>query len=262
MRRVLLIIVIACAVLLCACSAKESSDVIYSNDRYGFSINLPGDFAAKVDVRESGNCIYFVDKKVQAVHPEHPFGVVGRIEVYDKKEFSLENLRELEGIYGFRFLDESSGYYFGWAHATDVQFPPGASDKTIEDYRALEKEFNMIIDSFTLNEANDGEKIAGSVEHTDLQNVIDEYSLMVDKQAISLNSWDTNVDLSAVFGIPVSETSEVSGSGADTYSGSYIKILKYEGLTVQLFSPRDNGKEFWIVNMVLTGASLRTPGGG
>jgi hypothetical protein len=256
-----LIIVIACAVLLGACSDQTDRDVIYRNDKYGFSINLPGNFAARVDVRENGNCIYFVDKAVQAVHPEHPFGVVGRIEVYDKQELSLENLKELEGIYGFRFLGESGGYYFGWAHATDVQFPTEASDKTIEDYRALEKEFNTIIDSFTLSEANNGEKTAGSVEHTKLQNGIDEYSLMVDKQAISLKSWDTDVDLSAVLGKPVSETSEVLGSGADTHSGSHIKTLKYEDLTVQLFSPGDNGKEFWIMSMSSTGARLRTPGG-
>jgi hypothetical protein len=91
-----LIIVIACAVLLGACSDQTDRDVIYRNDKYGFSINLPGNFAARVDVRENGNCIYFVDKAVQAVHPEHPFGVVGRIEVYDKQELSLENLKELE----------------------------------------------------------------------------------------------------------------------------------------------------------------------
>lgn len=257
----LLIIVIACAVLLGACSDKESRDVIYHNDKYGFSIHLPGVFANRVDVWESGNCIYFVDKAVQAVHPEHPFGVVGRIEVYDKKELSLENLKELGGIYGFRFLGESEGYYFGWAHATDVQYPTEASDKTIEDYRTLEKEFNTIIDSFTLSEANNGEKNAGSIEQTDLHNGIDEYSLVVDEQAISLKSWDTDVDLNAVLGKPVSETNEVLGSGADTHSGSHIKTLKYEDLTIRLFSPGDNGKEFWIMSMSSTGTRLQTPGG-
>ncbi|MDD4238806.1 MAG: hypothetical protein PHT62_09670 [Desulfotomaculaceae bacterium] len=261
MRRILVIMIIACAVLLGACSDKASQDVMYSNDKYGFSMNLPGDFAAKVDVRESGNCIYFVDKEVQAVHPEHPFGVVGRIEAYDKREFSMENLQELEGMYGFRFLGESGSYYFGWAHATDVQLPAEASEKTIEDYRALEKEFNTIIESFRLSEASDGEQITGPVEQTDMQNGIDEYSLIMDEQAISLKSWDYDVDLSAILGEPVSETIEVLGSTADTYSGSHRKTLKYEGLTVQLSSPKDNGKEFWIVSMFLTNERLQTPGG-
>jgi hypothetical protein len=53
----------------------------------------------------------------------------------------------------------------------------------------------------------------------------------------------------------------VLGSTADTHSGSHIKTLKYEGLTVQLFSPEDNGKEFWIMNMLLTNERLKTPGG-
>jgi adenylate cyclase len=104
-------------------------------------------------------------------------------------------------------------------------------------------------------------QIAGTVKQTGMQNEINEYSLMVGEQAISLGSWDTGVDLSLLLGEPVSESIEVLGSTADTYSGSYIKTLQYEGLTVQLFSPRDNGKEFWIMSMLLTNDKLKTPGG-
>ena len=81
--------VLACAFLLGACNNKPNQDVVYENEKYGFSLNLPGGFAQKVDIREEGNYIYFVDKEVQAEHPEQVFGVVGRIETYDKKEFSL-----------------------------------------------------------------------------------------------------------------------------------------------------------------------------
>ncbi|MGI6491645.1 MAG: hypothetical protein ACOX0T_04370 [Pelotomaculum sp.] len=139
--------------------------------------------------------------------------------------------------------------------------PAEASEKTIEEYRALEKEFNTIIDSFTLSEASSGEQVAGTVKQTDMPDGAGEYSLMFDGQAISLKSWDTDVDLSLLLGEPVSETIEVLGSTADTYSGSHIKTLKYEGFTIQLFSPKDNGKEFWIMSMHLTDGKLKTPRG-
>ncbi len=128
--------VIVCASLLGACNSKPNQDVVYENDKYGFSLNLPGDFAQKVDIKEDGSLIYFVDKEVQAKHPEQVFGVVGRIETYDKKEFSRENLKELEDMYSLRYLKESGSYHFGWAHATDVQVPADASEKTIQDFRA------------------------------------------------------------------------------------------------------------------------------
>ena len=157
-------------------------------------------------MREEGNLIYFVDKEAQAKHPEQAFGVVGRIETYDKKEFSRDSLKELEDMYGFRYLGESGGYYFGWAHATDVQVPPGASEKIKQNYRALEKEFDTVISSFTVKKAG-----AGQAE-------IDEYSLLAGNQPITLKNWYKEADLSAILGKLVSETDEALGSTADTYS--------------------------------------------
>jgi len=251
--------VIICAFLLGACNVKTNQDVVYENEKYGFSLNLPGEFAKRVDIREDGNFIYFVDKEVQAKHPEQVFGVVGRIETYDKKEFSRENLKELEDMYGFRYLGESGSFHFGCAHATDVQVPMDASEKMRQNFRTLEKEFDAIVESFTIKKANDGE-IAVAGGHQDI-NGIDEYSFMADKRAISLKSWYNEADLSAVLGKPISETNEVLGSGADTFSGSHIKTLKYEGLVVKLFSPKDNGKEFWLMSVDLTSSKLQTPRG-
>ncbi|MBP7331526.1 MAG: hypothetical protein KBA08_04360 [Firmicutes bacterium] len=241
--------IMVCAVLLGACNNKPNQDVFYENQRYGFTLNLPGDFAQKVDVREEGNLIYFVDKEAQAKHPEQAFGVVGRIETYDKKEFSRDSLKELEDMYGFRYLGESGGYYFGWAHATDVQVPPGASEKIKQNYRALEKEFDTVISSFTVKKAG-----AGQAE-------IDEYSLLAGNQPITLKNWYKEADLSAILGKLVSETDEALGSTADTYSDSHIKTLKYEGLVAKLFSPKDNGKEFWLMSVDLTSSKLQTPRG-
>lgn len=256
----LLTTVIACAVLLSACNSKPKQDVVYENDKYGFSLNLPGDFAQKVDLKEEGNLIYFVDKEVQAKHPEQVFGVVGRLETYDKKEFSRDNLKELEDMYGFRYLGESGSYYFGWAHATDVQVPPNASEKMLQNFRALEKEFDTVVGSFTIKKAGNGET-ASAAGHQNPQNEIDEYSLVADNRPITLKSWYKEADLTALLGQLVSEHNEVLGSTADTYSGSHIKTLKYEGLVVKLFSPKDNGKEFWLMSIDSTSPKLQTPRG-
>ncbi len=253
-----LVTVLACAFLLGACNSKPNQDVVYENEKYGFSLNLPGGFAQKVDIREEGNSIYFVDKEVQAEHPEQVFGVVGRIETYDKKEFSRENLIELEDAYGLRYLGESGKYYYGWAHATDVQVPPNASEETIQNFRALEKEFDAVIGSFTIKKADGGE--AASAAGQPLKE-IDEYSLMADNQPITLKSWYKEADLSALLGKLVSENNEVLGSTADTYTGSHIKTLEYEGLVVKLFSPKDNGKDFWLMSIDLTSSKLQTPRG-
>lgn len=140
--------IILCSVLFSACNNKPNQDAIYENDRYGFTLNLPGEFARKVEVKEDGSFIYFVAKEVQKKHPEQVFGVVGRIETFDKREFSRDNLNELGDMYGLRFLGESGNYYFGWAHATDVQLPPDATESTRQEFNALEKEFDTVIGSF------------------------------------------------------------------------------------------------------------------
>ncbi|MFX4262508.1 hypothetical protein ACOBQJ_09930 [Pelotomaculum propionicicum] len=256
----LLTTVIACAVLLSACNSKPNQDFVYENEKYGFSLNLPGDFAQKVDIKEEGNLIYFVDKEVQAKHPEQVFGVVGRIETYDKKEFSRDNLKELEDMYGLRYLGESGSYHFGWAHATDVQVPPDASEKTIQGFRALEKDFDAVIGSFTIKKADGGEEASAAGQQKP-QNETDEYSLMAGNRPISLKSWYKEADLTVLLGKLVSENNEVLGSTADTYSGSHIKTLKYVGIVIQLFSPKDNGKEFWLMSVDLTSSKLQTPGG-
>ncbi len=233
------------AVLLGACNnSKPSQDVAYENERYGFSLSLPDSFAKRVDVREEGNFIYFVDQEVQSKHPEHVFGIVSRIEVYDKKEFVRDQLREFEGMYGFRYLGESDSHYFGWAHATDVQVLPDASKKTLQDFRDLEKEFDKIISSFTLK-----------------KNTNDVYSLLADNQPVTLGRYYNEEELGAILGKPVFQIVEALDSTADTYAGSFIKTLKYEGLVMEMFSPRDDGKNFWLMSVDTTSANLCTPRG-
>ena len=135
--------------MFAACDSDSRGDFVYENEKFGFSLNLPGDFAEKVEIREEGKSICFVAKEVQAAYPEQIFGVIGRIEIYDKGEFTREDLKGLEDMYGFRYLGESVAYYFGWAHATDVQVPPDAS-KNRTGFQSPGKEFDAVIESFSL----------------------------------------------------------------------------------------------------------------
>jgi hypothetical protein len=249
-----------CPALFAACDSDSRGDFVYENEKFGFSLNLPGDFAEKVEIREDGNFVYFVAKEVQAAYPEQIFGVIGRIEIYDKREITRESLKELEDMYGFKYLGESVDYYFGWAHATDVQVPPDASEKTEQDFRALEKEFDAVIESFSLKKSA-GEEPAGTTTGQNAPESVGEYSLISDRGQLSLRNWYDQAELSAVLGEPVAETNEVLGREADTHAGSHLKTLKYEGLVVQMFSPRDNGKDFWLMSMDLTSPKLQTTRG-
>ena len=122
----------------------------YQNDTYAFRISFPAHFADLTTAREGNGVIYFVDSDVQETYPDQPFGVVGRIEIYDKSEIGSEDLQAMEESYGIRYLAENDRYFFGWAHATDVQLPPGADDTLVERFRSLEAMFGRAMDSFNL----------------------------------------------------------------------------------------------------------------
>ncbi len=150
MSLVILVAVIIIAVVLGAGAEKTQRDLLYRNDTYGFTLNLTKDFAEDVEVREDNNVVYFVIKEIQKTLPDHVFGVVGRIEVYDKKEFTTEDLKGHEDAYNLRYLGENEKYYFGWAHATDVQIP---KPELLNKYRTIEGEFNNIIKTFKVSDS-------------------------------------------------------------------------------------------------------------
>lgn len=46
-----------------------------------------------------------------------------------------------------------------------------------------------------------------------------------------------------------SDTIQELGEGSDTFEGSYIRTLQYNGLELSLFAPKDNKDNFWIMQM-------------
>jgi hypothetical protein len=147
------VIIVAMVVVIAVAAgliANPAGSITYNNDQYGFSAVLPKDFAKNVNINEEGNFIYFTYKEIQDMYPDGIIGVVGRIEIYDKKEMTKNQLKELEDMYNLRYLGENENYYFGWAHATDVQVPPDASTQIKEKYRDLEEEFDQVIKTFKI----------------------------------------------------------------------------------------------------------------
>lgn len=154
---VIIVAVIAVAGMGIGLAANPVGSVTYKNLNYGFSIVLPKDFANNVNIKQEGNVIYFTHKEIQQLYPDGIIGVVGRIEVYNKKETTKDQLKELADAYNLKYLGENDTYYFGWAHATDVQIPPDASDSVKENYRALEEEFDQVIKTFKIKGGSDQE---------------------------------------------------------------------------------------------------------
>lgn len=90
------------------------------------------------------------------------------------------------------------------------------------------------------------------------KSTINEFSILVGEKYISLEDWDYDIDISSTLGEPLQETQEILGDGADTHSGSIVKTQEFEGLVLYLFSPKQNGKEFWIMQMVVNDGRYKT----
>lgn len=69
------------------------------------------------------------------------------------------------------------------------------------------------------------------------------------------------MNLEEVLGTPISQDIEELDNGADTHTGSLMKRIKYDGLQLELFSPKDNSKQFWIMAMEITKAGYKTSRG-
>ena len=122
---------------------NQLPDVVYENEEYGFALTIDGRFNENVDIREEWRHTYFVSKEMANNAQSFPFGVVGRIDAFSKVEYTKEDMLEAGSSYGLKYLGENEAYYFGWAHATDVQVPPG-DEELLERVRVLENDFEEI----------------------------------------------------------------------------------------------------------------------
>lgn len=85
-----------------------------------------------------------------------------------------------------------------------------------------------------------------------------EYSLIYKNNVIRLGDWDTNNNIEDIFGTPKEQNIEILGPNSDTLNGSYKKVMKYDNIEFTLFSPKDNGKSFWITEILVKDNSIKT----
>jgi hypothetical protein len=85
-----------------------------------------------------------------------------------------------------------------------------------------------------------------------LQEAPDIYGVRINGDSIFLMQWDSTLQLSKLLGKPLTEKIRQLDQHSDTHSGSFIKELIYDGLKLKLFSPKQNGRTFWIQEIILT----------
>lgn len=120
---------------------------------------------------------------------------------------------------------------------------------------------NAISTNENISEETPKETNEDNTEQSIDGNNTNDYSLIINNSVITLKDWDNKVDLQKILGEPISQNIEELSSEADTLKGSYIKTLKYDGLQIKLFSPEENGKDFWIMEMAVSKKDYKTSKG-
>lgn len=87
------------------------------------------------------------------------------------------------------------------------------------------------------------------------------YSIQLNDATLSLQQWDSTINLEERLGKPIKQKTKQLDLNSDTHSGSFTKDLEWEGLKLKLFSPKQNGKTFWIQEIILTNNKYKTTKG-
>ncbi len=78
---------------------------------------------------------------------------------------------------------------------------------------------------------------------------ISEFSIVKGDNYVTLGEYENQGVLLELFGQPISEEVKVLGSGSDTFTGSFLKNVKYSDFDITFMSPKGDGKKFWILDM-------------
>ncbi|MGI6678686.1 MAG: hypothetical protein ACOX2Q_06395 [Dehalobacterium sp.] len=144
-----------------ACNAPEDETVLYINETYGFSVLLSDEFSENVDIINDGQTVYFMDKEIKNQSVELFSGIVGQIEVYEKKITSRAALQEKVESNNLQYLGENETNYFGWTHAKEIQVSENAPEEAKNRFYKMEQEFGHLINSFkVLEESKEIEALA------------------------------------------------------------------------------------------------------
>jgi len=134
---------------------------------------------------------------------------------------------------------------------------------TDESHKAnTEKSETELID--VINKADD---ILAAVDKIQLANKAvyiaeeSDFTIWKGSKGISLHDMEDAEQFIEMLGKPISEKEEQLGPGADTFNGSFVKELAYDGIMLLLFAPKGDEKLFWVFNIVVTGKEFTTAKG-
>ncbi|MDF1618612.1 hypothetical protein [Petrocella sp. FN5] len=129
------------------------------------------------------------------------------------------------------------------AESTENGASYGNTDNLTKDIT----ESSEAIDPTELNEPNESTM---PIINDPLEN---EFRLITHKKtSLGIMSWDDQISIPDILGDHQTEIVETIGQGGDTFEGSKLKTIEYEGLTVILLSPKDNGKTYYVMRMDIT----------
>ncbi|MGE5328672.1 MAG: M56 family metallopeptidase [Deltaproteobacteria bacterium] len=123
------------------------NDLIYKNDKYGFSFTLPDSWRGKYIVKDNGDTVSVHNKLLSESTPDGYFGTLFTIHVYSPKDKWKTEGMQLADVTGMRKIAEDDNAVFAVRMPTDVQFDPQNAD----EYRNMEKDVQAIINTFIIN---------------------------------------------------------------------------------------------------------------
>jgi hypothetical protein len=95
-------------------------------------------------------------------------------------------------------------------------------------------------------------------EQTVSQAYDQEFCVYKGENFIPIKAWENEIDVVKVAGEVIESNTIILGTTSDTFAGSYSKTVTYKGLNLEMFSPKDNGKTFWIETIEVTGYGFST----
>lgn len=129
---------------------NDPSVMIYEDTTHGLHFKVPAQIWDQLSFEMDGDTLYIASREIAKMqNGEKPYGVLLRIECYDKRYYTKEQLNEKVKAYGLILLGESSDYYVGIAYPRESQYP--ADDEAMADlYLELMKGIERTIPTIEL----------------------------------------------------------------------------------------------------------------
>lgn len=160
----------------------------------------------------------------------------------------------------------------GWSHIyanSEILAGEAFVQGDIQAVNEMKTECEDLRDKTALSsdELNAVNEILAAVEKIRLANTSvyiadgSDFTLWKGSNSISLYDQEDDEKLSDMLGKPGSETVEQLGPDADTYNGSFVKELSYDGIKLLLFAAEAGEKAYWIYDIAVTGEAFLTAKG-